>query len=202
MANNDKPQTEAEYVVWARENQCGDFNDAVRRQYHANQTVVAQTVNNHSFFSGLDRFLNETAREYFDKEGFYLLLEPNATEFKLITKSYASTLDKIFRLNVIRNHDFPNEPKDGWVTPENMFSLLDDILRGTIVCKYIDGPGILSKLLVKYATDHGLHSFYVTRQLDRGYYAYHYYVEIPVEINDLHYKPVEANLTVEIQLTT
>ena len=202
MSYNQKPQTEEEYIVWSRNNQCGDFNDAIKRQYNFTQIVAAQTVNNHPFFTGLNQFLQNAAIEYFDQKNFHLLMDPVGSAFKLVHKSYASALDKVFRLNVVKNANFPQAPEQGWVTPENWFALLDDVLRGTIACKYIDGPGIVSELLVAYARSHNLKGIYETRQLDRGYYAYHFYVDIPVEISDLSYNQVNVDLTVEIQLTT
>jgi ppGpp synthetase/RelA/SpoT-type nucleotidyltranferase len=202
MPGNEKPKTVDEYVAWARDNLGANFGGPIKRQYENNQVVAASTVAKHPFFSGLSQFLNDVEAKYFSEQNHHLLMESDVHVFNLDHKSYASALDKVFRINVVHNKEWPAELSEGWLTHDNWFSRLDDILRGTIVCKYIDGPEILGRLLKTYADGCGVSCSLVSRQLDRGYYAYHFYVDIPVEIADLQYEAVNINLKVEIQLTT
>ena len=202
MNHEYKPQNEEEYIEWSQKNDYGIFNDSVKRRYGVNLIAAKSAVNDHPFFVGIGSFLSRASSEYLTNNGYPLLMESDGSSFEIVSKSYSSSLDKIFRLNVVWNRGFPKPPKAGWVTPDNMFFLLDDILRGTIVCKYVDGPGILSELLKGYAESCDVVCSYVPRQLDTGYYAYHFCVQIPVEIVDQDFNPVKVDLKVEIQITT
>ena len=60
-----------------------------------------------------------------------------APEFAFQTKSFASVVDKTYRLNYNWNRNFPREPSTGWVRSTNWFSSLDDLVRTRLVCRYL-----------------------------------------------------------------
>lgn len=75
------------------------------------------------------------------------------------------------------------------------------------MCKYIDGPRLLAERLDERAKQLDLDSGYSSKQRDGGYYAYHFYVKIPMELNtvepsDMTFSSTWVDLKVEIQLTT
>lgn len=195
------PATDEEYVVWARRVLGVDFDErSVELSYDLNATFALATAQSHDFFKGLDNFLKESSEAYQAQKHADLFMG-SPTEVKLVLKSYASAVNKSFRHNIVSNKNFDNPPEEGWVTPADWFSTFNDIVRSTVVCKFIDGPQFLAELLKAYATDLRLDSNYTSQQKDDGYYAYHFYVNIPVELL-INGAPNVVNVKIELQLTT
>jgi ppGpp synthetase/RelA/SpoT-type nucleotidyltranferase len=129
------------------------------------------------------------------------------TRVKLFKKPYESAVNKSFRHNVVHNQRWPDEPEDGWLVPSDWFSRLNDVIRGTIVCKYIDAPKLLAERLKERADEVGLKGCFTSKQRDAGYYAYHFYVKIPMEFDRVDssgkgFVAEYVDLEVELQLTT
>jgi ppGpp synthetase/RelA/SpoT-type nucleotidyltranferase len=195
------PATDEEYVVWARRVLGVDFSErSVELSYDLNATFALATAQGHDFFKGLDNFLRESSEACQAQKGADLFMR-GIPEVKPVLKSYTSAVNKSFRHNIIWNKNFENPPEDGWVTPTNWFSTFNDIVRSTVVCKFIDGPQFLAERLKAYATVLGLDSDYTSQQKDDGYYAYHFYVNFPVELL-INGVPSVVNVKIEIQLTT
>jgi hypothetical protein len=123
-------------------------------------------------------------------------------ELKLLKKPFASVVDKSFRHNVLENAVFPDEPTQGWMLPQNWIEKCNDIVRCTLTTKYIDGPEFLSKELEKHLNECGLGCEYRSRENDRGYYAYHFYAYVPMDIPNLDFSTTRIDFSFEIQLTT
>jgi ppGpp synthetase/RelA/SpoT-type nucleotidyltranferase len=191
MARNPKPTLE-EYLPWLR-GVTSLALDGTARQYEINAIVARDTCQNHPFLTSIDGTLVEVAKEYEERTGAKLF---SNARMQLLTKSYDSALNKSYRENVIRNKRFPDPPRDGgWLLPDDWFGAFDDIVRCQLICRYLDGPKFVAERLDKAAKAAGLASRYDSVQHDRGYYAYHFYVTIPVDL-------INADVTVEIQLTT
>jgi ppGpp synthetase/RelA/SpoT-type nucleotidyltranferase len=120
----------------------------------------------------------------------------------LLQKPYASAVDKSFRVNVLWNENFPEPPKKGWVTTDNLHYYFNDTIRCCVVCKFIDGPRFVTDKLMLYAKNIGLERRRYSQERDDGYYAYHYYVKFPVKTVDRNWQEVESDIEVEIQITT
>jgi hypothetical protein len=207
MPRRKHPTTIDEYTSWAKETLDVDFNsDYNRKTYDLNVTYVHNEASNHAFFRGIDKFLEDSQEDYLKKKKAALFMaKPTVI---LDKKPYESVVNKSFRYNVIWNTQFPSVPTydwvapDEWLTPDNWFSRINDSVRTTIVCKYIDGPRFLTERLTKYATECKLASRYRSQQRDDGYYAYHFYIKIPVSMIDKDKEVVNVNVDIEIQLTT
>ena len=114
-----------------------------------------------------------------------------------------SLIIKAYRKDVLNNSNFPNEPEGGWILPENWFSRVNDILRTTIVVRYIDGVEFLLHRLGSYMEKKGCEFGYDFEARDNGYYAAHSGARIKLCIPrfpDLEDIPTKVN--VEIQVTT
>jgi ppGpp synthetase/RelA/SpoT-type nucleotidyltranferase len=192
--------TEEEWIDWAKTTLNHDFTGAAERMYKQNAIVALSAVQNHAFFRGIDEFLADCEAKYESETGADLLM--GGESIKLEQKSYNSAVNKAYRYNYVQNRKFPKEPNDGWQTPDNWFTKLNDIIRGTIVCKYIDAPNFLAERLHEYADAHSLKSEYVSQQRDEGYYAFHYYLKVPVDLMDRSLNAMPVSLQVEIQITT
>ena len=195
-----KPESLAEFLAWAATENL-DFTNA-ERFYATNIPSLRDQVQGHAFFKQLSDKLSSADDAYRQTTGSRLLLEGTASEFLTGAKPFPSVMDKAFRLNVLWNDKWPHPPRTGWIAPATWFSALDDVIRGTLVCKYIDGPAFLCTHLKKHADDCGVNSKHGSRELDDGYYAYHFYVAVPVTYTDHKWDAQTCDMTIEIQITT
>lgn len=196
----EKPKFE-DYKAWLIESLSIDLDDPrYKLFYELNATRVLTTAQQHRFFLDAERFLSDVSAEY-DAAGPYGLLM-GRNEIQLVTKPFDSVINKSYRKNIAFNNRFPKEPLDGWCTPSQWFTAFDDIVRGTIVTKYIDAPEFLSSKLTEFADTLSLVSSVSSRESDSGYYAYHFYLSIPVEIAQVDMQPSQIDMKVELQITT
>lgn len=200
VTSSSKPSTVKEYIDWAAKAISDQFDATMRRVYDTNVTTVLTTAQGHAFFRELPNYLEGVSGRYRAHTGTDLLL-PGAS-LELYKKPFDSVIDKCFRKNVILNREFPQPPAKNWITLANCTARLNDIVRGTLVCRYLDGPEFLARELKTCAEALGLSARYDSQQNDRGYYAYHFYVKIPVEVLDIHWKVTVVDVEIEVQLST
>lgn len=201
-----RPRELSEYLEWARKVLRIDLTEsATELLYNSGVGIVQDTLENTPFFQGLVTGLSETMAEYKAQHG-ELLFMTEKLEIKLSRKPFDSVLDKTFRLNVVWNKNFPQSPNGGWVTPENWFSRIDDLIRTSIVCRFLDGPSRVCEFISAHATQHALGAQTKSRGLDEGYYAHHVYVRFPVDVlargRDGAPTVSRQNGRVEFQVTT
>ena len=196
------PRSEPDYIEWAKSTLNIDFkSDRTRLQYKQTAAYAQNSLQEHQFFKGLDTFIKECGIQYTSSTRSPLLMTEAPVTF--YQKTYDSAINKSFRQNCVLNKKFPEPPNsDGWVTPANWFSRFNDILRTTIVCKYIDGPKMLAESLQKHATAHKLKSRLYSQQSDDGHYAYHFYIFMPLDLVLENGDVKKIDIQVEIQLTT
>ena len=201
MAKMPRPASIEDYYAWAQRTFGTDFQAAaVRNRYEINLQSVQNAIQNSAFFRELPDFLERQEEAYTRRTGYSLL---TAQELRVMRKPYDSTVVKTFRVNVLRNQRFPDPPSDdGWITPDNWYTRFDDMVRGTLVCKFLDGPRTVSQALDTYASSHGLVARHTPRSTDDGYYAFHHYTTFQVEIFDAAFQTQAASVQLEVQLTT
>ncbi|CAA9467513.1 MAG: hypothetical protein AVDCRST_MAG12-447 [uncultured Rubrobacteraceae bacterium] len=147
MQNNEQSITQDEYLARAPTDMGAEFNEVARRNYELNTSNTLLAVRDHEFFGGLKDFLRDCQERYFEETSSDLFM--GEIDPRLQAKTYDSAVNKSYRQNVIWNDEWPAEPQEGWVTPNNWFTKLNDIIRGTLVCKYIDGPRFLANCLAE-----------------------------------------------------
>lgn len=206
-----RPSTIEEYSNWARKTIAIEFDDRLATLTETNVRLILNKAQENAFFKDLPDTLDLCAKEYESKHPGARLLMRSVGDFELVPKSYQSIVNKSWRQNVIWNSRWPKPPRprvagidqpDGWTTPENWYSRFDDIVRGTIVLRYIDGPQFLAEALAQYCSTHGIKASVESRALDEGYYAYHFYLQVPVVLLKQDWSELRGNVWVEIQLTT
>lgn len=200
VQNYEQSITQDEYLGRAPTDMGVEFDEVARRNYELNASNTLLAVREHEFFGGLRDFLRDCQERYIEETASDLFM--GDIDPRLQAKTYDSAVNKSYRQNVVWNDEWPVEPQEGWVTPNNWFTKLNDIIRGTLVCKYIDGPRFLADCLRDRANESGLDCDITSKQRDEGYYAYHFYVQIPVELVDTEWTAFSVNLDVELQLTT
>lgn len=197
----DKPKNIHEYIEWAKATLDTDFSDPkCKRLYESNLRNLFNSVSGHDFFVNFGINIQKWEQEYNKNTQSNLFTYPTSPE--LLQKCYKSALDKSFRINVLWNKNFPKEPKKGWVTTNNLFYYFNDLIRGTLVCRFIDGPKFVAKKMAEYAKSLNLECSQYSQQRDEGYYAYHFYVKLPVILTDINWEESTIELNAEIQITT
>ncbi len=196
------PETVADYLKWAEVALNSSFvgDDRLQSVYATNSQNILNRVNQHQFFEHFSQKTKVWEAEYEQRMGAKLFTgnaDPN-----LQIKSYESVVEKTFRQNILLNTNFPNQPQKGWLDYSSIYEQFNDLVRGSLVCKFIDGPEFVAKAIVAYAAEHELESRQYSHERDDGYYAYHVYVKFPVSIFDLSFNKSERMVEVEIQLTT
>lgn len=193
---------EKDYLAWAKTTFKADFaNHDERSRYELNVSNALSTVEQHAFWQGLVARLEEASKEYRQAHGVDLCgFTPQPVA--LLKKPYDSVVNKTYRHNVTWNRNWPGAPKKvGWLTPTTVYRELDDLLRCTIVCSFIDGPGKLAESLSAQAKASGLASIVRPVALDEGYYAQHLYLTFPLDVS-IESKVARVPLRVELQLVT
>ena len=193
MGNAKKPSLE-NYVSWLSQSLGINAEDAgIRNRYQINAQACQTRIQADPFVSAIaDKALNDST--------YNIISLPSNLQFSI--KPFDSVLEKTFRVNILGNRDFPSAPPNGWVTPDTCFSCLDDVIRSTIVVRYLDDPERLAVLLVNMLKQFSVESEYKPRSLDSGYYAYHFYFKVEVSITDERWQSVSRMITAEIQITT
>jgi ppGpp synthetase/RelA/SpoT-type nucleotidyltranferase len=195
------PTNVSEYKIWTKQGLNVDFDSEKSVNLYSTNVNIAQlAIEQHQFFAELHQQLSKWDAAYQKKMHSPLLM--NREPVKLFKKTYESAVDKSFRRNVLWNAKFPSEPEGGWITPALLYRIFNDLVRTTIVCRFIDGPEFLVSKLTEFATKLKLKSKYYSQERDEGYYAYHFYVFIPVNLLDAEFKEFAHDMEVEIQITT
>lgn len=196
-----KPESLEEYVVWAESEITCQFDDPkTQKLYETNLITVYNTVTQHPFFVGFLNKAKEWEAYYEGKTKSNLFMgngDPN-----LQIKPYSSVVEKTYRQNVLWNKAYPKPPKLGWHTSQNVYSRLNDLVRGTLVCRFIDGPAFIARVIQEYAEEHKLICRQYSQEREDGYYAFHVYVLFPVTIIDSAWNEEQVMVEVEIQVTT
>lgn len=196
-----KPRDLEEYKEWARHTLSSDFDDPkIERLYETNITNIYNAITQHKFFVFFSNEASRWQEEYSQKT--YSELFMGSYDPKLVTKLYTSSVEKTYRLNILWNKNFPVNPKNGWVNHQNMLAKLNDIVRGTLVCRFIDGPAFVAKKIIDYAKEHNLKYRKYSQERDDGYYAYHVYISFPAKIFDMEWNADDIYVETEIQITT
>lgn len=196
-----KPETLPQYIDWAAKNLGSDFDDPkIRKIYDVNLNTTFNEISKHKFFSELQTQLEIWDQEYFANTSTRLLMADSPPELK--QKPFESAIDKSFRVNILWNDNFPEPPKKGWVTADNLYFYFNDLIRCFIVCRFIDGPRYLTNNLMKFAKSLGLERRQYSQERDDGYYAYHYYVKFHLDFLNSNWDTIQSQFEVEIQVTT
>jgi len=181
------------YIAWHLETLHEDLSsNEFRQRYELNQNALLLTVQQ----STVLRHVIDLLDAHPERTTAY-----NTSDVILVKKPYDSLVDKLFRQNCLWNRHWPNAPSGGWRTHSNCFETIDDILRTTIVCRFLDDPEFFSKQIALIANADGLEASASPRATDDGYYAWHTYVQIPSVVIGVD-AVKNITISIEFQLTT
>ena len=194
-----KPTTVEEFNIWFQNTL--NYNPQKYPNYYTIATkTLRQNFLDSKFWKEVSENLQNINDKYYIDKGYQLLSSTDVPDIYI--KSLESLIIKAFRKNVINNSNFPDPPSKGWITQDNWFSSLNDILRTTIVVKYLDGVKFILDELQEIAKRNGCDLDYSLEAREEGYYAAHAGVKIPLDLIDTEFNPQRQIINVEIQITT
>lgn len=138
------------------------------------------------------------------------------SEFQIVPKSWASLVDKLYRVNIEQNKWWSRPPiaptllqrvngVDGdrqlWITPENAHEVIDDLVRTKFVVPFVDGVIDVGGQIESAINDCGVRLFRRYHAKDTGYHAHHYYAVIPVP-GDSDAGIPETDIALEVKVLT
>jgi ppGpp synthetase/RelA/SpoT-type nucleotidyltranferase len=176
-------------------------DDKYELQYLQATGKIQYDIKNSDFWNHLKNDLIDANYQYKKSHKLENLLQ-NPDSFPTpIIKEYDRFLDKTWRKNVILNPNFPNPPKDGWITPLNWFSQINDVIRTSFVVNYLDGVLGVVKVIEQNCPDKD--KFHCDMEAKwQGYYAAHCYVRDLFEIPGFSTKSQRVEIQLEIQVRT
>ena len=185
-----------DYLYWHKQ-ELGDELESVdlSSRYQANVTLLKSSFETHSFMTALSEHFSTLA-----KQGLFQG-SPKTPEIILALKPYPSLLNKLFRLNCLWNRSWPTSPQNGWICYNDLYSRVDDLVRTTIICKYLDGPEIVARNIEAAAKASGLDASCSPKATDTGYYGWHAYVRFPQKLM-IGDKGVDLTAITEFQIIT
>tara|TARA_R110002072_G_scaffold94742_2_gene209119 strand:- start:2398 stop:3201 length:804 start_codon:yes stop_codon:yes gene_type:complete len=199
----EQPPTLEQFAQWSSEDTCGLLNEDAKRWYTINQNSLYVEASERSLFADFSEILEDVASRYRQEHKAELFAFGRKPKLFWHRKTYPSFLEKLFRLNQLENENFPEPPAGGWVGLHNCFATVDDLVRTTFVVAYADGPPFLIEHLRREAQSRGLSSRVRDHAKEKGYYANHLYIELPVSFAaSVGGAITEQRAQVEIQVTT
>lgn len=189
------------YIKWIRDVHGVIINEGEKKYYETVSNVIKEDFEKSSFWVELVSKLNKFETEYESLTGYEL----GILNFKptLKVKEFDSVLEKSFRKNIKMNRIWPNEPKNGWIFPNNFYSKINDVVRTSLIVRYLDGIEFMSGKIHDLSNKHGLTFEKHQEARNEGYYAIHTYIGGKYEIPERKgYNTETIDVKIEIQLTT
>ena len=119
-----------------------------------------------------------------------------SSTFRIVSKSWRSVVDKLYRLNIEENELLPNAPflpnlhervagspyskHQQWITPSNAHEFADDLIRTKFVVPFVDGVVQVSDSVQALIEDQSLPRYVKYHAKDSGYHARHLYCLLDV----------------------
>jgi ppGpp synthetase/RelA/SpoT-type nucleotidyltranferase len=200
LSELEKPKNETEFKPWLK----AAFGVDINAQYEFYYETVVQKLKSDfeqsDFWKKTIAELPELNDKYRIEKGVHLLIPLNIP--KIYSKSLNSLIVKAYRKNILNNTNYPSPPDGGWITPNNWFERIKDIIRTTLTVKYLDGVEILINELENISRQFEFKFTSSFEAREEGYYAAHSGIMIPLSIPNFDFLPVPKDINIEIQVTT
>jgi len=198
--NSEKPQSIDEYKQWLTEERETEISERTQAHYESVTSKMKVDFEKSVFWGQLSENLEEFDNEYLAAKRYRLLLRRRVPE--LYIKPFDSFLLKTFRKNVVDNNNWPNEPVDGWILPENWYCRINDIIRTLFVVKYLDGVEFMIDKIDSLCRQENMPCEVFLEAKEEGYYAGHLYTKQQFEIPRVTWDTERVEVSIEIQITT
>lgn len=174
----------------------------VEAEYYANAAErLRSEFETSGFWVAVSRQL-QNLHAVSDAETSYGLLAHPDRAFSVVKKPWESLILKSYRRNVLDNENWPEPPTGGWTTPDNWFETVEDIVRTTVVVRYLDGVETVRQAISDVANELGMTTKVVYEARDEGYYALHLTATVSLPFQSKDWRTARRNVPVEIQVCT
>jgi len=198
--SNKKPENINEYKDWLKKKQDVTIDVRTSVYYVSVAHKIREDFTKSFFWKDLTQQIKQIGQEYYLQSQYYLFINENIPD--LFIKSFDSFLLKTFRHNIINNENWPKEPQNGWIFPENWFVKVTDILRTCFVVKYIDGINFFINKIKKLCQENEIVYNIDFEAKEEGYYAAHVYLNFQSNIPKIDWDTEKINAVIELQITT
>ncbi|NOX28521.1 MAG: hypothetical protein GXP35_00485 [Actinobacteria bacterium] len=197
----DRPTDIEGYRDWLRRELDIEIGPERRTHYDTVSRQMRADFMESEFWEEIKTGLARVDAEYRIANGVELLPRDSLAPSVFI-KPFDSLVEKTFRKNVVDNDRFPDQPEDDWVVPENWFAKIGDILRTSILVRYLDGVAkVTSELAACCEADHVACEVDFAAH-DVGYYAAHFNLWHTFEIPKMRWDTEKVDLSIEFQVAT
>ncbi len=187
------------YPDWLHD-ECDIDIELSQTRYINSTNLMKEQFENSKIWKAICSNLSTYNQRYLLLTGYDLLQNVNKPPVIQI-KEFDKTLNKSYRKNFILNKQLPDPPDGDWVTPENWYVRIDDIIRTLIVVKYLDGVRYITEIIDKLCKANRCKCFCDFEAREEGYYAAHISVQQKFEIPAI-FDTRTISASVEIQVTT
>lgn len=198
--NSEKPKNIDEYKTWLEKEREIEISDRTRAYYESVTSKVKLDFEKSDFWVQLTGNLREFDSEYHLERRYSLFISDLKPEVYI--KPFDSFLLKTLRKNILENKRWPNEPDGGWILPNSWYSKINDIIRTSLVVKYLDGVEFVIDKIHTLCGQHGLPCDVFLEAREEGYYAAHLYTKQEFEIPRVTWDTERIEVSIEIQITT
>jgi hypothetical protein len=195
-----RPLNLAAYKDWLRTEHGVEVDERAATYYESVALKLREDFERSEFWQRLLVELAEFDAEYQVRTSYVLLMTKDRP--RVLEKSFDSFFLKTFRRNVRDNLGWPNPPKGGWLLPDNWYERVNDIVRTSLVVKYLDGVEFLAEKVVSLASECGLRCTSALEARMEGYYAAHISVRGETVVPKLNWETTTLRTMNEIQVTT
>ncbi len=199
-ATFEKPRNLEDYKKWLKSSHNVEVNTRLKNHYDLVANTIRKQFAESDLWTHLISNLPDYESEYLMKNKYPLLM--HVPKHEMLIKPFDSFIGKTFRKNVLLNNNWPDEPKNGWYLPDNWFSRINDIVRTTLVVKYLDGVEFMIGKINEISIQNNVGFKYFLECREEGYYAAHIYLKQNFEVPNLDWDTKIINTSVEIQLST
>lgn len=188
------------YFRWVRDHHKVTINDGDKKYYYKLCKIIQEEFKSSPFWKDLISNFKNYEIKYLSNTSYEL----GILNFKpdLEIKKFDSVLLKSYRKNVQFNKNWPEEPVNGWILPDNFFKI-NDTVRTTLIVRYLDGIEFMVGIIEDLSKVHGLKFEKHYEARNEGYYAVHTYLEDVFEVPEKSgYGTEDIRVKIEIQITT
>ncbi|WP_433014047.1 hypothetical protein [Kribbella sp. CA-294648] len=195
------PLSFEQFKEWLVERVPTEPLQSARTRYDSSINQALLSANNSTLWQKFVAHMRELGDEYYvASDGFVLFTTVDPP--KWVGKTFDSVLDKAYRKNVLLNQSWPAAPKGGWIDQQTLYGTVNDLVRTTIVVKYLDGVQFVADEIGRLCDSEGLAHRVDFEAREEGYYAAHVYVTMPVVIPEPNWSTSTVDISHEIQITT
>ncbi len=200
-----KPSNTEEYITWWNKRFSPKIDQITKKQYEYVRMLLKDTFKNSTAWNNWKNELYDCDALYRQKHGYKLLMN-SPDDIVLDEKDWDKFILKVWRRNRVEHENWNNitsaEVLDtNWITPMNWYEKINDIVRTTIVVKYLDGVEFLIDKMCAYFRNNGYECTPDWEAREEGYYAVHLNVKGDYELL-LGLITTIKKISVEIQVTT